>query len=131
MLRGDMTPRRAALVTLLLVATSAAAARLAPPPTVEIDGCVMPAKACAKPRDVIVMRLGDEKLDFGVERLSLPTSNASSAKVLTELRLRGVSVHGPGELTARLVKGAHLRLRGVLRPGPYLLMQSVEARPDD
>jgi hypothetical protein len=126
-----MALRRAALMAALLMAVPVAA-RLAAPVTVDIDGCVMPAtaKACAKPRDVITMRVGDQKLDFAVEQLSLPTSSVSSAKVLTEFRLRGVTVNGPSELTAQLVKGAHLRLRGVLRTGPRLLLQLVEPRPD-
>ena len=100
------------------------------PPTAELDGCVMPAEACASTRDVVRMRVGDRKLEFAVERLSLPTSGASGSKVLTELKLRGVSVQGPKELTEKLTTGAHLRLRGVLRPGPFLLLQSAEPRPE-
>jgi hypothetical protein len=107
-----------------------ASAQVSRPPIVEIDGCVMPAPACASLHDVIRLRVEDRKLELAVERLTLPMSAASSSKVLTELKLRGVSPHGPSELTARLVAGAHLRIRGVLRSGPYLLLQSVEPRPE-
>ncbi len=113
-------------MALALAIAALASARIAPPPTVEIDGCLMPAAPCTAVRDVINLRVGDQKLEFGVERLSFPTSTVSGSKVLTELKLRGVSVHGPAELTERLVTGAHLRLRGVLRPGRMLLLQSVE-----
>ena len=122
-----MVLRRTVLI--VLVAASVAAARRLPP-TVEIDGCVMPAAACPTPSDVITLRVGDGELRFGVERLSLPPSNASSAKILTELRLRGATVNGPEELTRRLVAGAHLRLRAALMSGPRLLLQSVEPRPE-
>jgi hypothetical protein len=91
----------------------------------------MPAEACASTRDIVRMRVGDRKIDFAVERLSFPTSGASSSKVLTELKLRGASVQGPKELTEKLTTGAHLRLRGTLRTGPFLLLQSVEPRPQD
>ena len=122
--------RTSTLLAVLLAVVSPVWARASRPLLVEIDGCIMPAPPCDTVRDTIRMREGDRKLDFGVERLTLPTSTASSSNVLTELKLRGVSVHGPDELTGRLVGGAHVRVRGVLRPGPYLLLQSVEPRPE-
>jgi hypothetical protein len=121
---------RASVFVLVLGVPSLAAPRVSRPPVVEIDGCVMPAPACGSVRDVIRLRAGDRKLELAVERLSVPMSTTSSSKVLDELKLRGVSAHGPSELTARLVAGAHLRIRGVLRSGPYLLLQSVEPRPE-
>jgi hypothetical protein len=91
----------------------------------------MPAEACASIRDIVPMRVGHREIEFAVERLSFPTSGASSSKVLTELKLRGASVQGPKKLTEKLITGAHLRLRGIVRPGPFLLLQSVEPRPRD
>ena len=126
----EMTFLRGLVVALVLAISSIAAARVSVPPQVEIDGCVMPAPACASVSDVIRLREGDRKLEFAVERLVFPTSHASSSKALTELKLRGVSAHGPAELTAKLVAGAHLRLRGVLRAGPILMLLSVEPRPE-
>ena len=125
-----MVGRRLVLVALLAVAVPVAAVRVRAPVTADIDGCVMPATACAKPRDVFTMRLKDQKLEFAVEQLSIPTSNVSSSKVLTELRLRGAAVNGPAELTSRLTAGAHLRIRAIVQSGPRLLLQLVEPRPD-
>jgi hypothetical protein len=39
-------------------------------------------------------------------------------------------VHGPKEVTGRLVAGAHVRVRGVLRAGLMMLVQSIEPRPE-
>jgi hypothetical protein len=123
---------RVSLVGVALVVAVVAGAR-GPrrPPTVEIDGCVMPATACTDVRGVVKVREGDRKLELAVERVFLPGSTASPSQLLTELKLRGMSVHGPSELTTRLVAGAHLRIRGLFRPGPMMLLQSVEPRPDE
>jgi hypothetical protein len=125
-----MVRRRFLLVALLLVAMPVAAVRVRAPVTADIDGCVMPATACPKPRDVFTMRLRDQKLQFAVDQLSIPTSSVSSSKVLTELRLRGAAVNGPAELTSRLTPGAHLRIRAIVQSGPRLLLQSIETRQD-
>jgi hypothetical protein len=125
-----MVRHRVLIFAVLVVAMPVAAVRVRAPVTVDIDGCVMPATACPKPRDVFTMRLRDQKLDFAVEQLSAPTSGVSPSKVLTELRLRGAAVNGPAELTARLTKGAHLRIRAIVQTGPRLLLQSIELRPD-
>lgn len=118
-------------VAVLALATSAPAfARSARPPTVEIDGCVMPATACADVRGVVKVRVDDRKIELAVERVWLPGSAASGSKLLTELELRGLTVHGPKEITGRLAAGAHVRVRGILRAGPMMLVQSIEPRPD-
>ena len=89
----------------------------------------MPATECTAVRDVVKLRVGDQKLDFAVERAGIPGSTASESKLLTELKLRGLTVHGPKEVSARLVAGAHVRVRGILRSGPMMLLQSIEPRP--
>jgi hypothetical protein len=121
---------RAAVVVLALATAAPAFARSARPPTVEIDGCVMPATACADVRDVVKLRVDDRKVELAVERVWLPGSAASGSKLLTELKLRGLTVHGPKEVTERLAAGAHVRVRGVLRSGPMMLVQSIEPRPE-
>ena len=130
MLSGAMRRFRTVAVALALAAAAPAFARSARPPTVEIDGCVKPATACADVRGVVKVRVDDRKVELAVEQVSLPGSTASGSKLLTELELRGLSIHGPKEITVRLVAGAHVRVRGVLRAGPMMLVQSIEPRPD-
>lgn len=114
----------------VLVPCAMANARTRRSPTVEIDGCIMPATACTAVHDVVKVREGDRKLDLAVERIDVPGTTAAPSKLLTELKLRGMAVHGPSELTTRLTAGAHVRIRGVLRAGPMMLLQSVEPRPE-
>jgi len=90
----------------------------------------MPATACADVRGVVKVRVDDRKIELAVERVWLPGSAASGSKLLTELELRGLTVHGPKEITGRLAAGAHVRVRGILRAGPMMLVQSIEPRPD-
>jgi hypothetical protein len=116
------------LVATIVLLSPPAMGRRRVPPTAELDGCVMPAEACASVRDIVQMRVGGRKIEFAVEHLSFPTSGASGTKVLTELKLRGVNVQGPKELTEKLTTGASLRVRGLLRTGPFLMLQSVEPR---
>ena len=125
-----MATFRIAVVVLALATSVPAFARSARPPTVEIDGCVLPATACADVRDVVKVRVDDRKIELAVERVWLPGSAASGSKLLTELELRGLTVHGPKEITGRLAAGAHVRVRGILRAGPMMLVQSIEPRPD-
>ena len=101
---------------------------MARPVIAQMDGCVLPSEACKTPRETIRMRVGDRKLEFAVEEMTFPNTGASSSKALTELKLRGVSLQGPKELTEKVTTGSHLRLRGALRPGPFLLLESVEPR---
>ncbi len=122
---------RTSLVLVGIAMAAVASARIRRSPTVEIDGCIMPATACTAVRDIVKVREGDRKLELAVERVDVPGTTASSSKLLTELKLRGMAVHGPSELTSRLVAGGHVRIRGVLRPGPMMLLQSVEPRPDE
>jgi hypothetical protein len=129
MIRGAMRSLRAAAVLALVVAAPAFG-RSVRPPTVEIDGCVMPATACTEVRGVVKVRVDDRKVELAVERVWLPGSTASGSKLLTELELRGLTVHGPKEVTGRLAAGAHVRVRGVLRAGPMMLVQSIEPRPE-
>jgi hypothetical protein len=126
---GAMRSLRAVAIVLTLATAAPVFARSARPPTVEIDGCVMPATACADVRGVVKVRVGDRKIELAVERVWLPGSAASGSKLLTELELRGLTVHGPKEVTGRLAPGAHVRVRGVLRTGPMMLVQSIEPRP--
>jgi hypothetical protein len=126
-----MTTRHFAAVVLALAMSSVAGARVSRPPTVELDGCVTPATACTDVRDVVKLRVGkDRNVDFAVERVGIPGSTASESKLLTELKLRGLTLHGPKETTDRLGSGAHVRIRGVLRSGPMMLLQSIEPRPE-
>jgi hypothetical protein len=125
-----MATFRIAVVVLALATSVPAFARSARPPTVEIDGCVLPATACADVRDVVKVRVDDRKIELAVERVWLPGSAASGSKLLTELKLRGLTVHGPKEITGRLAAGAHVRVRGILRAGPMMLVQSIEPRPE-
>jgi len=128
---GMLLLSRTALVASLLVATAAPARMGSVPPTIELDGCVMPATACPKPREVIKLRLDERPIEFAVDDLRFPTSGASTSKALTELRLRTFAVHGPKEFVARLAAGAHVRVRGPVRFGSrYLLLQSVEPLPE-
>src|SRR6185503_12267021 len=87
---GAMRSFRIAAVVLALAATVPAFARVARSPTVEIDGCVMPATACTDVRGTVKVRVDDRKLELAVERVSLPGSGASGSKLLTELELRGL-----------------------------------------
>jgi len=121
---------RTVIVVLALAAATSALARSMRPPTVELDGCVMPATACTEVRGTVKIRVDDRKVDFAVERAAVPGSTASESKLLTELELRGLTLHGPKEVTGRLVAGAHVRVRGVLRAGPMMLLQSVEPRAE-
>jgi len=122
---------RGILVSTILVATAATARMGGVPPTIELDGCVMPAAACPKPREVIELRLDERAIEFAVDDLRFPTSGASTSKALTELKLRTFAVHGPKEFVARLAAGAHVRVRGAVRFGArYLLLQAVEPLPE-
>ncbi len=125
-----MATFRIAVVVLALATSVPAFARSARPPTVEIDGCVLPATACADGRGVVKVRVDDRKIELAVERVSLPGSAASGSKLLTELELRGLTIHGPKEITGRLAAGAHVRVRGILRAGPMMLVQSIDPRPE-
>jgi len=125
-----MTMRHAAAILLLLATSAPTFARIAPPPVVELDGCILPATACTDVRDVVKLRVGDRNLELAVERVFLPGSASSGSKLLTELKLRGLNVHGPKEITPRLTAGAHVRIRGILRAGPMMLVQSIEPRPE-
>jgi hypothetical protein len=115
------------LVALLLAATPASARRIVPP-TIELDGCVLPSPACSETRDIVKMVVDDgRRVEFAVQTLRLlSTTSATSGKVLNELQLRGLRVHGPKELTQELEAGARRRVRGLLRPPSYLLLQAVE-----
>ncbi len=120
----------AVLLGVTLIASVAAARTRGVPPTVELDGCVMPAAACPAPRDVITLRAGERSLEFAVEEIRFPTSGVSASKALTEMKLRAFAVHGPKELLDKLGAGAHVRVRGPVRFGSqYLLLQSVEPLP--
>ena len=130
MLRGGMPSLRAAVAALVLAAVVPAFGRSVRPPIVEIDGCVQPATACTDVRGVVKVRVDDRTIELAVERAWLPDSTASESKLLTELELRGLTVHGPKEVTGRLAAGAHVRVRGVLRAGPMMLVQSIEPRPE-
>lgn len=119
---------RSILLGALLAGATSADARRGVPPTVELDGCVMPSTKCSRTSDVVDMMVDDKKLPFAVETLRfVTTTSASSGKVLTELRLRPLRVHGPKELTQKLEVGSHRRVRGALRLGAgYLMLMAVE-----
>jgi hypothetical protein len=118
----------ALLVTIL--AGSAVAAGL--PLMIELDGCVMPAPACADTRNVVTLRDNDRKIPFAVDVLRLrSTTRATTGAVLTEMKLRPQRVHGPDELMNRLTPGARLRVRAAVRLREmYMLLQSVEPLPE-
>ena len=122
-----MPARRALVLAAVLVASNAAARTL--PLIVELDGCVEPATACTT-SDRITLNEGDRKLSFAVETLRvLSSSGATSGKVLTEMTLRPLRVHGPDELVHKLEPGAHLRMKAALRLNErYLMLQSVGPR---
>jgi hypothetical protein len=119
---------RAALVFAAVLAASNAAAR-GLPLLVELDGCVEPATACTT-SDRITLNEGKRKLSFAVETLRvLSSSGATSGKVLTEMTLRPLRVHGPDELVHKLAPGAHVRMKAALRLHErYLMVQSIEPR---
>jgi hypothetical protein len=119
---------RSILLGVLLAGATSADARRGVPPTVELDGCVMPSTKCSRTSDIVNMVVDDKNLPFAVETLRfVTTTSASSGKVLTELRLRPLRVHGPKELTQKLEVGSHQRLRGALRLGSgYLLLMGVD-----
>jgi hypothetical protein len=119
-------PARGALAA-VLVASNAPARAL--PLMVELDGCVEPATACTA-SDRITLNEGERKLSFAVETLRvLSSSGATSGKVLTEMTLRPLRVHGPDEVVRRLEPGAHVRMKAALRLRErYLMLQSVEPR---
>jgi len=120
--------RRAALVFAAVLAASNAAAR-GLPLLVELDGCVEPATACTT-SDRITLNEGKRKLSFAVETLRvLSSSGATSGKVLNEMTLRPLRVHGPDELVHQLAPGAHVRMKAALRLHErYLMVQSIEPR---
>src|SRR5262249_12185992 len=97
----------------------------------ELDGCVLPSPACEAPRDVVTLNADGQKLSFAVETIRLlATARASSGSVLSEMKLRPLTAHGPKELLSQLTPGAHLRVRALLRIAErYLILQSVEPRP--
>jgi hypothetical protein len=119
---------RAALVFAAVLAASNAAAR-GLPLLVELDGCVEPATACTT-SDRITLNEGKRKLSFAVETLRvLSSSGATSGKVLNEMTLRPLRVHGPDELVHQLAPGAHVRMKAALRLHErYLMVQSIEPR---
>jgi len=119
---------RAALVFAAVLAASNAAAR-GLPLLVELDGCVEPATACTT-SDRITLNEGKRKLSFAVETLRvLSSSGATSGKVLNEMTLRPLRVHGPDELVHQLAPGAHVRMKAALRlHARYLMVQSIEPR---
>ena len=123
-----MTRLRDALFLVVVLAAASAAAR-GLPLVVELDGCVEPATACTT-SDRVTLNEGDRKLSFAVETLRVLSSAAApSGKVLTEMTLRPLRVHGPDELVHRLEPGAHLRMKAALRLRErYLMLQSVEPR---
>ena len=117
-----------ALVFVAVLAASTAAAR-GLPLLVELDGCVEPATACTT-SDRITLNQGKRKLSFAVETLRvLSGAAAPSGKVLTEMTLRPLSLHGPDEVVHKLAPGAHVRMRAALRLHErYMMVQSVEPR---
>ena len=122
-----MSLRGTLLFAAVLAASSAAARGL--PLIVELDGCVEPATACTA-SDRVTLNEGERKLSFAVETLRvLSSSGATSGKVLTEMTLRPLSVHGPDELVRKLEPGAHVRMKAALRLRErYLMVQSIEPR---
>jgi|RhiMetdeSRZDD1v2_1073273.scaffolds.fasta_scaffold1371568_1 hypothetical protein len=122
-----MTARGALVLAAVLVASYATARTL--PLIVELDGCVEPATACTA-SERVTLNEGERKLSFAVERLRvLSSSSATSGKVLSEMTLRPLSVHGPNELVHKLEPGAHVRMKAALRLRErYLMVQSVEPR---
>lgn len=121
---------RIVLLGSILIATAAMARVRSAPPTLELDGCVLPASACPKPRDVITLRVDERSLEFAVDEIRFPTSGASTSKALTEMKLHAFAVHGPKEFAAKLTAGAHVRVRAAARFGSrYLLLQAVEPLP--
>src|SRR5262249_11521237 len=105
MMRGVLT------LVLVLLATVPAVGRVGRiPPTAELDGCVLPAPACPKPRQVVKLRLDKRTIDFGLETLRLG-STLASLRTQSELARRPLSVHGANDLVARLTEGANLRIR--------------------
>ena len=122
-----MPTRRALVLAAVLVASNAAARTL--PLILELDGCVEPATACTT-SDRITLNEGERKLSFAVETLRvLSSSGATSGKVLTEMTLRPLRVHGPDELVHKLEPGAHVRMKAALRLRErYLMVQSIEPR---
>ena len=129
------TPSAAILVALFLalaIAAPVAARRISVPPSIELDGCVLPAPACPSPRGVVEMNLDDRTVSFAVNVLRfISNTTASTGKVLTEMTLRPLRVHGPKELQEKLVAGASLRVRATLRLADrFLLLQSIQPRSD-
>ena len=122
-----MSLRRALVFVAVLVASNATARGL--PLIVELDGCVEPATACTT-SDRVTLNEGERKLSFAVETLRvLSSSGATSGKVLTEMTLRPLRVHGPDELVHKLTPGAHVRIKAALRLRErYLMVQSLEPR---
>jgi hypothetical protein len=117
---------RAVVAFAALVVASSAVARRTVPLSIELDGCVLPAPACEKVRDVVELNVGDQKLSFAVEEMRL-RNGASTSRLLTEMKLRPTRVHGPDEFLHKLVPGAHLHMRGGLRVGDrYLMVMAVE-----
>src|SRR5215831_13069837 len=102
------------VIVLALVLAVPAAARVARvPPTAELDGCVLPAPACPKPRQVVKLRVEKRTIDFGLDTLRLG-SMLASGRTQSELARRPLSVHGPAELVGKLTDGASVRIRGTL-----------------
>jgi len=121
---------RRVLFGAILIATVATARVASAPPTIELDGCVMPASACPKPREVIKLRTDERTIEFAVDDIRFPTSGASTSKALTELKLRTFALHGPKEFVEKLAAGARVRVRGAARFGSrYILLQAVEPLP--
>lgn len=123
---------RRILAAVLVLAAASASARRPAPLTIELDGCVLPSTACAETADVVELTIDDVKRRFAVEALRFVSMrSASTGKILSELRLRGLRVTGPAELTARLEPGGRRRMRGMLRLEVwYLLLQAVEPLPN-
>jgi hypothetical protein len=116
-------------LAVLTVASVVAARGPRVPPSIELDGCVQPAPACAKVRDVVQIEKNHRKLPFAVDVLRIRSgTNASTGKLLTELKLRGLRLQGPDPIVAPIEPGAHIRIRGALRMSgvPYLLVQGVD-----
>jgi len=89
---------------------------------VQIDGCVLPGKACDPADEVIKMRVGEREVSFALDKLIVIRGGRSGGWVRDELRRRPLRAYGPDEVLNGLRPGARVRLSATLRLSEGLVL---------
>ena len=99
------------------------------PHTIDLEGCVLPSDACNdKPTvETLAVIAGDDTVQLKVTRARVVIGSVLAATLLREMTLRPLRTLGPEEIIDRIVPGAEIRIRSVVRLSTgILLVQSVD-----